>query len=173
MNVLTICNPYPNLICLPTDDPRHKRVENRTWCTSYRGPLAIHAGKSRDWLDVHPRHPDLDINGIPLAEMVFGAIVCVVDMIDCISMELIRKHEQRGGCLKSSLQWMLDHPHTHGPWCHVYANPRVLRKPIACRGSRKFWEIDDGSINKALEDAEYPDSKIVRQMNVLRKEGVL
>lgn len=28
-----------------------KRVENREWPTSYRGPLLIHAGKSREWLD--------------------------------------------------------------------------------------------------------------------------
>ena len=45
MKALTICQPYPHLIMLG-----EKPVENRTWATSYRGPLAIHAGKSRQWL---------------------------------------------------------------------------------------------------------------------------
>lgn len=46
MRALTILAPYPTLICLPDSDPRHKRVENRIWRTSYRGPLAIHCGAS-------------------------------------------------------------------------------------------------------------------------------
>lgn len=53
MKALTICQPYAALICLPSTDWRHKRVENRKWFTSYRGPLLIHAGKSRDWLEVY------------------------------------------------------------------------------------------------------------------------
>jgi hypothetical protein len=42
---LTICQPYAELIARG-----EKVIENRTWPTSYRGPLLIHAGKSREWL---------------------------------------------------------------------------------------------------------------------------
>ena len=49
MRCLTICIPYPSLIMLPDDHPHKKRVENRTWQTSYRGPLLIHSGRNRQW----------------------------------------------------------------------------------------------------------------------------
>lgn len=45
MKALTVCQPYASLIARGK-----KRVENRTWSTSYRGHLYIHAGKSRKWL---------------------------------------------------------------------------------------------------------------------------
>jgi hypothetical protein len=64
MKALTICQPYAHLIVRG-----EKRVENRTWPTRYTGPLAIHAGKSRQWLspgDV----PAFELKGDPL---VFGA----------------------------------------------------------------------------------------------------
>ncbi|MFA7254088.1 MAG: hypothetical protein WC107_06075, partial [Patescibacteria group bacterium] len=52
MKALTVCQPYASLIVgWPGIDPDDvKRVENRTWPTSYHGPLLIHAGKSRLWL---------------------------------------------------------------------------------------------------------------------------
>lgn len=54
MKALTICQPYPHLICTPQSDLKdgdvRKRVENRTWGTSHRGPLLIHAGRSKAWL---------------------------------------------------------------------------------------------------------------------------
>jgi hypothetical protein len=45
VKALTICQPYAELIARG-----QKRVENREWPTRYRGPLLIHAGKSREWL---------------------------------------------------------------------------------------------------------------------------
>jgi hypothetical protein len=45
MNALSVCQPFASLII-----SGEKRVENRRWSTSYRGPLLIHAGKSRKWL---------------------------------------------------------------------------------------------------------------------------
>jgi|ERR1019366_4441992 hypothetical protein len=45
MKALTINQPWAEMICRGL-----KRVENRTWPTNYRGPLAIHVGKSLAWL---------------------------------------------------------------------------------------------------------------------------
>jgi hypothetical protein len=45
MKALTICQPFAHLIATG-----QKIVENRVWSTSYRGMVATHAGKSRDWL---------------------------------------------------------------------------------------------------------------------------
>ena len=46
MKALTVLQPWAwALIHGP------KRIENRSWATYYRGPLVIHAGKSKKWLD--------------------------------------------------------------------------------------------------------------------------
>jgi len=46
MKALTISQPYASLIA-----SGEKWVENRSWPTGYRGPLAIHAGKGTQYLD--------------------------------------------------------------------------------------------------------------------------
>ena len=40
MKTLTLTQPWATLVALEA-----KRIETRSWCTSYRGPLAIHAAK--------------------------------------------------------------------------------------------------------------------------------
>lgn len=70
MKALTICQPYAHLIVIG-----EKIVEFRTWPTAYRGPLAIHAGKSRSWLE------EGDEKQYPA--MSFGAIVGIAELIEC------------------------------------------------------------------------------------------
>lgn len=87
VKALSIMQPWAWLIV-----NRYKPLENRDWATSYRGPVAIHAGKKRDagaWRDVsagyHPvtgslaSHFDHD-KTIDL----LGGIVGVADVVDCI-----------------------------------------------------------------------------------------
>lgn len=45
MKALTISQPFASLIA-----SGEKWIENRIWYTSYRGPLAIHAGKGLQYL---------------------------------------------------------------------------------------------------------------------------
>ena len=40
MKVLTLTQPWATLVAIGA-----KHIETRSWATSYRGPLAIHAGK--------------------------------------------------------------------------------------------------------------------------------
>lgn len=135
MNALTICQPYAHFICLPESDPMHKLVENRTWPTRYRGPLAIHAGKSRSWLE-----------GDDLARwlgMAFGAVVAVADLVACIH---ILDAEVSGTYIDSTsgesvdLAWLDRHVHSGGPWCWVLRNVRTL-KPIPCSGAQGIWTL--------------------------------
>ena len=112
LRALTICQPYAELI-----RQGEKLVENRTWATAYRGPLAIHAGKSRAWLDEDDpvRHPG----------MTFGAIVAVADLYGCVQVGRLPE-ELRG------------HEHAHGPWCWLLRNVRPV-DPIPCRGGLGLW----------------------------------
>jgi hypothetical protein len=121
MKAITICNPYPELIMLG-----EKIIENRDWrkLPTYRGPIAIHAGKSRDWFDADLMSLE-QFNALP-----FGAFVGTADLIDA--------------------QWLEDlspelraHRHAHGPACLVLANVRRLPSPIPYRGYFDIWNAPD------------------------------
>lgn len=120
MRAITVCQPYAHLIAIG-----EKPIENRTWSTPFTGELAIHAGKSRDWLAV-----DDDTTG-----MAFGAIVAVVRMVACKA--------KPDRVIPSWRQWahLFHHEHAQGPWCFILEDVRRLPRPIACRGAQGFWDV--------------------------------
>lgn len=83
MRALSIQQPWASAIVLG-----HKPVENRTWKTSYRGPLLIHAGKqvdhfAMDWL--FEGYPEL-MAALKLASpLPRGGIVGRATMTDCVT----------------------------------------------------------------------------------------
>ena len=119
MKALTVCQPYAELIA-----NGEKVIENRTWATIVRGPLAIHAGKSRAWLsdDDHQKaNYGVDIGAIP-----FGAVVAVARL--------------RGCCRIQDLPLDLrDHMHAEGPWCWILEDVRRIT-PVPCSGAQGLWE---------------------------------
>lgn len=131
MKAITICQPFAHLICLPDDDPRAKRVENRKWPTSYRGPLLIHAGKSRAWLS-------RDEYGIPVGDMTFGAIVGICDVVGCIELD----SPESVSNANRKWPWLATHDHVEGPFCFVLENCRRLREPVPYRGFYGLFDID-------------------------------
>jgi len=130
MKALTVCQPYAHLIALG-----EKRVENRTWPTGYRGWLAIHAGKSRKYLDTEGederRWPD----------MAWGAIVAV-----CLLTACVYRYGQLTDLIgeRPELQWLTTHEHVEGPYCWILENVRRLAKPVACPGQRGLFEVPVG-----------------------------
>jgi len=124
---LTICQPYAHLIATPTEQLpegyEQKRIENRRWWTKHRGPLAIHAGKSKHWLDPgdEDRFPDL----------VYGAVLALADVIDCVKL----------GGRRPVPDWIKDHQHTEGPYCWVLSNIRRLVKPFPASGKQQIWTV--------------------------------
>jgi hypothetical protein len=127
---LTVCQPYAWLISLPESDPRHKRIENRNWFTSYRGRLLIHAGKSKKWLDTWG-----DLTPGEASSLIYGAIVAVCDLIDCIEAEYLKSAMHLP---KTLLPFRLSR-HLEGPWCWLLANVKPIR-PIYCSGAMGLWD---------------------------------
>lgn len=127
MKALTICQPYAELICRG-----EKFVENRTWETLYRGPLAIHAGKSREWLILDDERTKDELYNIPLAEMSFGCVVAIADMFACVSIA-----DVRAGRVGEEYRC---HEHAGGPWCWCLRNVRRLAVPCAVRGAMGLWD---------------------------------
>lgn len=118
MKALTVCQPFAWLLIFGK-----KRVENRSWPTNYRGPLAIHAGRSRAWLKVTDELPE-DVP--PAAELAFGAVLGIVDLVDCVRLADAPAS-----------------PYASGPWCWLVAKPRALPEPFAWTGALSLFTIPD------------------------------
>lgn len=128
MKAITICQPYAHLFCLPVSDPWHKRVENRTWSTEYRGLIAIHAGASRSWLGPgdEQRWPN----------MVYSAIVAVGRLHSVLTPREIQNLRD-----SSCLAWLKTHGHVEGPYCWAIPGVVPLAKPIPIAGKQKLWDV--------------------------------
>ena len=119
-----------------------KTVENRTWSTKYRGPILVHASKSRASYDREKKLDWKALYGVdlpPWEELITGAIVGVVDVVDCVS--------------PTSSRAIRLNPWTEGPVCWVLANPRPLPKPVPFRGAQLLFEVPDGVIPGAVISA--------------------
>ncbi len=115
-----------------------KLIENRTQLWTYRGPLAIHAGKR--WSDrggvsrlVNAARRSTEAAGTFAAEAwsARGAIIGVVDLVDC--------HPDAGCCRpwgESGLHEG-DRRVTH----LVLENPRALPTPIYATGQMGMWNV--------------------------------
>lgn len=131
MKAITICQPYASLIMLPETDPRHKRVENRKWhCwESVVGQrVAIHAGKSREWLESWvDAYPD----PMPFSAILGTAIIAASLPILAIRAE---RYAER-------FPWLNDHDHAEGPICWVLTDVRPFASPIPCKGAQGLWDV--------------------------------
>jgi len=84
-----------------------KDFENRTWGTTYRGPLLIHAGKTFDKDD---RESIEIISGIQVPEgLPLGGIVGQVEITDCIKVGY-GIHDDISPWLFGEFGWRLANP---------------------------------------------------------------
>lgn len=113
MRLLTVCQPYASLIALG-----HKPIENRRWRTPYRGQVAIHAGKSRDWMSAAPAYQQHGIASYP-----FGVVLAVARLADCVTVSNLPHH-------------LLGNEHADGPYCFVLVDVQPLRTPLPWVGAR-------------------------------------
>lgn len=136
MKALTISQPYASLIA-----SGEKFVENRTWYTDYRGPLAIHAGKGTQYL-----------TRAELASYPTSCIVAVANLVACVDLDRARRSHERGlafGALSRTgitLDQFLNHEHTEGPICWVLQDVRKLDPFVPCSGARGLWDFDESLI---------------------------
>lgn len=127
LTALTIWQPHAGLVRL-----RIKRFETRGWGTSFRGPLAIHAGKTFDdefwreacaggWLD-------FDVNRPPPECVVRGAIVAVADVVDSRLMAWDDEEDAVSS-------------HDPGKFVLDLQNVRPIEPVVTCRGQQGLWTV--------------------------------
>ncbi len=118
MMALSVKQPWADLIVEGVKD-----IENRTWPTNRRGPLLIHA--SRQWDDSDYAH----LFG-EKKDFVFGALIGIVDLVDCVT--------------HSYSDWF------EGPYGLVLENAKKFIEPFFCKGRLRFFvpDIPKGTIFK-------------------------
>lgn len=142
MRILTVRQPWALAIIHGGKD-----VENRSRniAGSYRGPVAIHAGKVFDFAgagvcrEITTDYPR-DLGRWKRSDWTFGAIIGVVDLVDV---------HYADKCVKTAFTppdyiepewcslWAMDN-------CHhlVLANPRPFAEPIPAKGRLGLWKPD-------------------------------
>ncbi|MDP1570358.1 MAG: ASCH domain-containing protein [Vicinamibacterales bacterium] len=141
MKALTIHQPWAELIARGD-----KPIENRTWSTSYRGALLIHASRSREDLFGWGK-PEERVYGFPLEAMAFGAVVAVARLVECLALN---------ASWPAKCVLLRTHEHARGPWCWVLEGVRRLPEPIPCRGYQQLWVPDDAVTARVREFMAVP-----------------
>ena len=115
VRVLTIRQPWAWAIVHGGKD-----VENRSWSTKYRGPLLIHAGMAFE-ADGYETVKRLASNAPPPpAELTHGAIIGVVDLVDCV-------RDFRSVWAEAD------------QWHWRLRDPRPLNPAVPCAGKLGLW----------------------------------
>lgn len=165
MKIISLWQPWSSLMALGA-----KRIETRSWGTSYRGPLVIHAAKAwnrdcQDSLYIQPMMKALEpIIGAHSAQfwaqyalavrgrLPFGAIIAVVNLIDCcptvdtVSTKATIIPAEPSAFTKYP---QLDTPRERafgnyepGRWAWVTNHLRVLSEPLPFKGGQGLRDLD-------------------------------
>jgi activating signal cointegrator 1 len=113
-----------------------KGNETRHWYTAYRGPIAIHAAKTREHADfIHEREVREAFAGVGIRaveDLPFGCVVCTGFLRDVVRVETIR------GKI-SPLELALGN-YDDGRFAWVIDSVKRLEKPEPAKGAQGFWE---------------------------------
>jgi len=167
MKALTLTQPWASLVAIGV-----KRIETRSWSTSYRGPLLIHAAKGfpKDCRELCFEEPFFAcLSGeyrrheqelLPL-----GAIVAVCELQDCISTGLavtrIRDDVRElafGNFGPNRFAWFL-------------SDARRLNEPIQCRGHLGLWVPPDDVLQQLPQRATPTRDEAVEDLAALPSGG--
>lgn len=132
-----------------------KTIENRSWATDYRGPIAIHASTAMRHLTPENEQFLADAHGSVWASLdndrignesplwYRGAIIGMVEIVDCVQWlagddpaDLFSRFT--GGSNRIGI------PHQYWAqpgYCFVLANARRFRHPIPARGALNIWRL--------------------------------
>jgi hypothetical protein len=139
MKTLTLLQPWATLVALEA-----KRIETRSWFTSYRGPLAIHAAKRMPKAAISlcwqaPFRTALEAGGYSAGDcpatnpfgLPLGAVIAVVVLIDVQHITL----EYRPAQPEYSFG-----DYTPGRFAWILRDVHRLPEPVQAKGRLGLWE---------------------------------
>ncbi len=128
MKVLSLTEPYATLI-----KNGKKKVETRSWKTSYRGELYIHASSTKV-----PRKTRENIelmNLVKADDMNYGNIICKCNLVDCIKMT----KEYVENMKEYYYQEYICGEYSEGRYAWILENIEILKEPIKAKGHLSIW----------------------------------
>ena len=149
MKALTIAQPWATLVAIG-----EKTVETRSWKTSYRGEIAIHAGKGLRpsggqagltllcntrpfqrtlYKEGFVTHNHCDFDAEPTAKMEFGAIIGVAELYDIVPAGEMAQY-------LSEMELASGH-YSPGRFAWLLRNARQI-KPVPVKGRLGLWEVN-------------------------------
>lgn len=134
IKTLTLWQPWASLMA-----EGYKTVETRSWKTDYRGLLAIHAAKkngekSQDMVELialgNEHVP------VPLEEMPYGAVVCVVNLVAIVpTQEVIWLHPE------SLPAYEFDYgDYSLGRYAWITKQVYKFAEPVPAIGRQGLWD---------------------------------
>ena len=159
MKAITLWQPWASLLVCGA-----KQFETRSWATSYRGPIAIHAAVKKPsslWeaiksiIDrVRAALGIIDPDDLPR-----GCIIATAELVNCwhivyhpgpnvdiakhipigAELDVPRKHPDFGRYIVPTEQEMLFGDWTPGRYAWEFANMKMLPEPIPAKGGQRIW----------------------------------
>jgi hypothetical protein len=160
MKALSLRQPWASAVALDS-----KRIETRSWQTSYRGPLAIHASKRRltndqianffwetSWRGALHSAIELYEDMNLFDKLPYGCIVAISNLFDIVPTEsdlphlnLYREnqdiHERKRHLFRWTEKDMGDF--SVGRFAWLLSDIQILREPIPYVGKRRLFDIPD------------------------------
>lgn len=139
MKAISLWQPWASAIALGA-----KTIETRSWSTSYRGPIAIHAAKrTNELIEIFVKNSELyadvralrEFQGKKIAEAFpLGSVVATARLVDCLPSEKITD-------LSSSNLILGDFSPGRFGW--ILKDIKALPEPLPYRGRQGLFEIPD------------------------------
>lgn len=129
MKAITIKEPWASMIACG-----FKVMETRSWPTSYRGRIAIHAGKGKpdkDWMKNVPEMMEM------VGEIHPGCIIAYADLVDCVPItdKLIRE-------VKNNHSEYISGFYEVGRYAFVLDNIQPI-EPVIVKGKQRIWNYTE------------------------------
>lgn len=144
MKAITLIQPYATLIALG-----YKTNETRSWSTTHRGLLAIHAGLGQpSWAREAAENDPviaaiLERHGLTFATLPRGRVLAVADVAGMRRIVSVvhanSPHEVAPSQLTPEEHASGDY--TPGRWAWQLRNVQVLKEPTACSGAQSIWLV--------------------------------
>lgn len=158
MKVLSLLQPWATLVVIGA-----KKIETRSWNTSYRGEILIHASLGKSIKTITGKHSCRQIAMLPhfhecidgmrgYDRLPFGAIIGKVTINHVLTSEQISNMEVFR--YRSSKTWNITEqekafgdysPDRYG-W--LLSDPVQFATPTPAKGSLKLWDFDEGLLLK-------------------------
>lgn len=159
MKALSLTQPWATLVAIGA-----KRIETRSWSTSYRGPIAIHASKGfpRDCRDLCATQPflrELTRSGLSRPELPTGAIVATARLVYVfLTGDTLNYHDRsrtmrgpNGLTYEMTPQEIAFGDYSPGRFAWVLSDVVALKTPVPAKGALGLWQVTPEQIAAVQE----------------------